>query len=133
MFKILMNFLPNLFKSNAIIYVLLCFCVGVSFILFSLNQTLNKQLKIANEKIGIYKLENELIRSSLTTCNTKIDEQNAKFKELEAKKPNLAKITANIKAKQSVKAPKNSECVEIKGYYERATQDLINKLKENRQ
>ncbi|QCD44124.1 hypothetical protein [Campylobacter mucosalis] len=126
MFKILMNFLPNLFKSNAIIYVLWCFCIVVGFVL-------NKQLNIANEKIGIYKLENELIRSSLTTCNAKIDEQNAKFKELEAKKPNLAKITANIKAKQSVKAPKNSECVEIKGYYERATQDMLNKLKENRQ
>ncbi|MBR8466172.1 hypothetical protein KDE13_07450 [Campylobacter sp. faydin G-140] len=107
--------------------------MGVSFALFSLNQMLNRQLKIANEKIGIYRLESELIRSNLTTCNAKIDEQNAKFKELEANKPNIAKITANVKAKQSVKAPKNSECIEIKGYYERATKDMLNKLKENRQ
>ncbi|RAZ46642.1 hypothetical protein [Campylobacter hyointestinalis] len=71
MFKILMNFLPNLLKSNAIIYAILCFCMGVSFILFSQNQTLNKQLKIANEKIGIYKLEKELIHSNLNTCNAK--------------------------------------------------------------
>lgn len=132
MLKSLLSLLPNLFKSNAIIYALLCFCVGVSFVTFSLNQKLSKQLNIANEKIGIYRLESELIRSNLNTCNAKIDEQNAKIKELEAKKPNLAKITTNVKAKQSVKPPKNSECVEVKGYYERATQDLINKLKENR-
>ncbi|MBE3610484.1 hypothetical protein [Campylobacter californiensis] len=133
MVKNLMNFLPNLFKARTISYILLAFCAGMCFILFSLNQSLTKQLTIANDQVATYILKNTLNETNLALCNSKIDEQNSKIKELEAKKPNLAKITANIKAKQSVKAPKNSECVEIKGYYERAIKDMLDKLKENRQ
>lgn len=55
------------------------------FILFSLNQSLTKQLTIANDQVATYILKNTLNETNLALCNSKIDEQNSKIKELEAK------------------------------------------------
>ena len=70
-------------------------------------------------------LGRDIEKSNLKVCGDKLEAQNAKFKELQAKPPDAAGIKEKIVTKfKRIKEPLNDECQSKLRYYE----ELINEM-----
>ena len=77
-------------------------------------------MRLASEKIS-----RDIEKSNLKACGDKLEAQNAKFKELQAKPPDAAGIKEKIVTKfKRIKEPLNDECQSKLRYYE----ELINEM-----
>ena len=71
------------------------------------------------------KISRDIEKSNLKVCGDKLEAQNAKFKELQAKPPDAAGIKEKIVTKfKRIKEPLNDECQSKLRYYE----ELINEM-----
>lgn len=96
----------NFLIANKLWLIVIGGLIGVMLGLWSEIYSLKGGIKDAKDEIK--ETQNELvlkeaigavIKANLEACNTKIELQNAKFKELEIKKPDVKKIQEKAKSK----------------------------------
>ena len=70
-------------------------------------------LETVQKELAIKEANLQISAANLSECNAKIDLQNAKFKELEVKKPNVKKTQAKVQSKfENIKPLVTQSCEE---------------------
>ena len=115
--------------GNKIWLAIICALVGIiigSCVFFKIsNDAMFEKISDLNIKLAAEKISRDIEKSNLKVCGDKLEAQNAKFKELQAKPPDAAGIKEKIVTKfKRIKEPLNDECQSKLRYYE----ELINEM-----